>query len=355
MSRYDEDPDWTEDDPSLEDEVDPIWVEDDRPRRRPGKRRPVLRGILIVLVGLLIAAIGYGGYYFFRVNSAVNSVERNETMMPSAEDRPSAAVPAPDAENAPLTYVLIGSDERDGEYGLSDVIMLAHLSGDRQSIYLVSIPRDLWVEIPGHGESKINAAYSLGGPALTVQTLEGLLDARMDHVVTIDFQGFIELTTVLGGVTVENRYESSWDGYYWPAGPVTIEGAEALAYVRTRDLPQGDLSRAERQRDVVTAMIDKVVSAQVLGNPARMGEFLDEAAGTVTVDSGLTNDEIYSVARQIGLNGSAGVKSLQAPILGDAMSPDGQAILVVDQERLAELAAALQNDSMADYYAKYGG
>lgn len=356
MSRYDDDTIWDEDDSYLDD--DPIWVEDDRPRRRRDGRRghPVLRGIMIVLIGLLVIAIGYGGYYFFRVNSAMDSMDRVETMMPSAENRPPAATPAPDAQNAPLSYVLIGSDSRGGdEQGLSDVLMVAYLSGDREALYLVSFPRDMWVEIPGHGESKINAAHSLGGPALTVETMESLLNTRMDHAVGIDFKGFIELTTVLGGVTVHNDYESAVGPYYWPVGEITIEGDEALAYVRNRDLPGGDLTRSEHQRRVLSAMIDEVASAGMLANPARMGEFLDEAAGTVTVDGGLSNDKIYGVARSLGFNGSAGVKSLQAPIAGDGTSADGQAILLVDWARLDELAKAMQTDTMADYFAKYGG
>lgn len=354
MSRYDDDTARDEDDAYLDD--DPIWVEDDRPRRRPGKPRPVLRGIMIFLVGLLVLALGYGGYYFFRVNSAMDSMDRNETMMPSADNRPPAATPAPDAKNAPISFVLIGSDSRGaGEQGLSDVLMVAYLSGDRDALYLVSFPRDMWVDIPGHGESKINAAHSLGGPALTVQTLESLLNTRMDHAVGIDFEGFIKLTTVLGGVTIQNDYESAVGPYYWPIGQITIEGDEALAYVRNRDLPGGDLTRAEHQRKVLSAMIDEVASAGMLANPAKMGQFLDEAADTVTVDGGLTNDKIYSVARNLGFNGSAGVKSLQAPIAGDGTSADGQAVLLVDWARLDELAKAMQTDTMADYFTKYGG
>ena len=285
----------------------------------------------------------------------MNSMERNETMMPTGDTRPASATPAPNAANSPISYVLIGSDSREGELGLSDVLMVAYLSGDREALYLVSFPRDMWVEIPGHGEAKINAAHAYGGPALTVQTLELLLDARMDHVVGIDFQGFIELTTVLGGVTVHNDYESAVGPYYWPVGEITIEGDEALAYVRNRELPGGDLTRAQHQRAVLSAMIDKVASADMLANPAKMGEFLDEAADTVTVDAGLTNDKIYGVARQLGFSGSAGVKSLQAPILGEATSADGQSIILVNQEQMAELASAMQTDSMADYFAKYGG
>ena len=95
--------------------------------------------------------------------------------------------------------------------------MVMHLAADRKSAYMISFPRDMYVPIPGHGKNKINAAFAYGGPQLTVRTLEGLLNTRMDHVALIDFEGFIKLTEELGGVKVYNKYASvSWG--YFPVG-----------------------------------------------------------------------------------------------------------------------------------------
>lgn len=322
------------------------------------KRHPVRRAIITILVILLAIVLGYGGYYWFRVNSAMETVQREETMMPTVapESRAPAPTRAPEAKHDPKTYVLMGSDTRGDDQGRSDTLMVAYLSGDRNHVYLISFPRDMWVPIPGYGDAKINAAHAFGGPALTIQTLEEMLDTRMDHAVGIDFEGFIELTTALGGVTVINKYESSVGEYYFPKGEITISGDEALAYVRQREgLPNGDLDRAERQRDVLGAIIDKLTAPEVLANPARMGAVLDQVASTVTVDQGLSNSEIYSTAGQLGFSGLSGVRSLQAPIVGFGTSADGQAIDVVDWQKMDELAKAMQTDSMADYYARNVG
>lgn len=346
-----------------DDEVEP----GERPPRRqsvprraeePKKRHPVRRAIITLLVILLAVVLGYGGYYWFRVNSAMGTVERNETMMPTIAPESRAPEPtrAPDAKHDPVTYVLMGSDTRGEDQGRSDTLMVAYLSGDRDNVYLVSFPRDMWVPIPGYGEAKINAAHAFGGPALTIQTLEDMLGTRMDHAVGIDFDGFIRLTTALGGVTVHNKYESSVGQYYFPQGEITISGDEALAYVRQREgLPNGDLDRAERQRDVLAAIIDKLTAPEVLANPARMGAVLDQVADTVTVDSGLTNGEIYSTAGELGFTGISGVRSLQAPITGFGTSADGQAIDIVDWQKMEELAAAMQTDQMDEYFARNGG
>ena len=136
-----------------------------------------------------------------------------------------------------MNYVLLGSDSRDpGDAGAgrSDSIMVVHLNKAHDKAYIISFPRDMCVDIPGHGKGKINAAFSYGGAQLTVQTLENLLGARMDHVVMVDFQGFIDLTEDLGGVTVKNKTAFSSHGYDYPKGEITIAGKKALWFVRER-------------------------------------------------------------------------------------------------------------------------
>ena len=120
-------------------------------------------------------------------------------------------------------------------HGRSDSLMVMHLAADRKSAYMISFPRDMYVPIPGHGKNKINAAFALGGPSLTVRTLERLLNTRMDHVAVIDYGGFINMTKELGGVTVYNKHASAYQGYKFPVGDVSLRGDQALAYVRERN------------------------------------------------------------------------------------------------------------------------
>ena len=225
------------------------------------KRRTWLAAVLTAVALLLVRALIAGALYAFSIDRAVNDNLRHSTDQLPAET-PTAkgekARPAKGSGEA-INYVLMGSDSRDvgnAGHGRSDVLMVMHLAADRKSAYMISFPRDMYVPIPGHGKNKINAAFAFGGPQLTVRTLEGLLDTRMDHVALIDFEGFIQLTEELGGVRVYNKYGSVSGGYNFPVGNVTLRGEEALAYVRERkQLPHGDLDRAERQRAVLQAIL----------------------------------------------------------------------------------------------------
>ena len=146
--------------------------------------------------------------------------------------------------------MLLGKDKSDpnnDDPGRSDTILVVHLNAKRNKAYIISFPRDMYVAIPGHGRNKINAAYACGGPALTVRTLEGLTETRMDHVVEIDFEGFIQLTEDLGGVTVTNKTEFSSHGFDYPKGKIEIEGEQALWFVRERKALPGRRSRPGRE------------------------------------------------------------------------------------------------------------
>ena len=124
-------------------------------------------------------------------------------------------------ETGTLNYVLLGSDSRDPDNegnGRSDSIMVVHLNAKRNKAYIISFPRDMYVDIPGYGQNKLNAAYAFGGAPLTVRTLESLTGVRMDHVVLIDFEGFIQLTEDLDGVTVINKTAFTSHGLRLPQG-----------------------------------------------------------------------------------------------------------------------------------------
>jgi anionic cell wall polymer biosynthesis LytR-Cps2A-Psr (LCP) family protein len=138
-------------------------------------------------------------------------------------------------------------------------------------------------------------------------------------------------------------------------GKITIRGEQALAYVRERkQLPRGDLDRAERQRDVVTAIISKGLSREVISDPDRFISFAAGAAQHVTVDRGLSETELRRTVLSLRLT-PEDLHSMQAPISGFGTSPTKQSIDVVDRAKLAELADALRNDDMASYLARNPG
>lgn len=323
------------------------------------KRRKFATVFFSVLLVLLLAGGGVFAYYMTRVTRAIDNVNRNSSMMPSdttPDGTPRPAEPTNStAESQPMTFVLMGSDSRGSDQGRSDSLIVAYLSGDRKDLYLVSFPRDMWVTIPGKGEAKINAAYAWGGPPLTIATLESMLQVRMQHAAVIDFEGFIKLTDVLGGVTVHNDQASKTGSYTFPEGEITIQGKEALTYVRERkNLQNGDLDRARRQRDVVTAILKKTMTAETLANPVKFANVVDTFAACMTVSDELDSTAIRSIATSLRVNPDTGIHSLQAPLDGFGTSKDGQSIDVVDKQGLAELAKAMQTDTMDTYAAKYG-
>src|SRR3712207_5857663 len=127
--------------------------------------------------------------------------------------------------------------------------MVARFSADRQHAQLISVPRDSWVDIPGHGMDKVNAAYAYGGPTLLIQTIEQLTDVRIDHYVAIDFQGLIQVTDDLGGVDFVVAETTSNGPYTFPAGVNHLDGDQARWYLGQRyGLPGGDFDRVRQQQ-----------------------------------------------------------------------------------------------------------
>ena len=169
--------------------------------------------------------------------------------------------------------LVLGSDVRTGESidksqsgpGRSDTIMLVHSAFG--SVRKLSIPRDVQVEIPGHGTDKVNAAYAYGGPALTIQTVEGFLGngLQINHVVEVDFEEFPHFIDALGGVTVQNKtricsppFDNFWKGLHFRKGELHLDGRRALGYSRVRKNScapnEDDRDRARRQQQVLAGI-----------------------------------------------------------------------------------------------------
>ncbi len=341
-------------------------------------KRALLRGGLIVLLAVILGGAGYVGYDAWSVHRGLSAVRRGFDLpqAPAAgvpggaqtdsgsgrpangsgtgsAGAPTTAVPATSGPGVNL--VLIGSDSRtaDAGDGRSDTLMVLHVDADRQHAYLISFPRDMWVAIPDHGTAKINAAYAWGGAPLTIQTLQSLLGVRMDHAAIIDFSGFADLTDAVGGVTIHNDLTFSSDGFTFPAGDITISGKQALAFVRNRyDQPKGDFDRAANQRKVVKALLAKIATPQVLGNPQTFAKIIGTLGQYVTVDNGFTDSDITQLALSMRTT-PGNLVTMQAPVSGTGVA-GGQDIDVVDTAKLHQLAAALADDTLAGYVARYG-
>ncbi|WP_165872882.1 LCP family protein [Nocardioides jejuensis] len=223
----------------------------------------------------------------------------------------------------------------------SDTMMVWHLSADRKTSQLVSLPRDSWVPIPGYGTQKLNAAFSYGGPSLLTQTLEEDFNVFIDHIAIVDFDGFKGVTNALGGVTV------SIDG-----SPETIKGEEALAYVRVRKtLPGGDFDRIRRQQNFLRAIVAKLKDNGTLLNPIKLTRLVHNLGGLIAVDDNLTTGTIRGLAIDIAKSRGGQVSYLTAPTHGTAMVGAASTV-TLDIAQTTALFKAISNDDYAAYKAE---
>jgi LCP family protein required for cell wall assembly len=245
-------------------------------------------------------------------------------------------------------FLLIGSDSRSiGVNGRADVIVLMHISSDRHKVYLVHFPRDMYVDVPGYGKDKINAAYSYGGAQLLVRTLQKLVDVPIDHVAVVGYQGFKAMTDAVGGVDVYAE-EASNEFSRIHVGWNHLSGWAALGFVKERyQLSQGDLSRGRRQMAFIKALMLKALSRQTLTDPIRLAQFLDAATQYLTVDNAFSVAHMRSEALAMRDLRSEDIVFITAPITGFGRSPQGASIDIVDDAKMAELSVALRSDDMS--------
>jgi LCP family protein required for cell wall assembly len=258
---------------------------------RHGRRIALIAGIVVVV---LVAALA--GSYFW-LDSKLNRT---------------VALPAFAGSSAGQNWLIVGSDTRDGlttqqiiqdhvgfDFGTanSDSLMLLHMGTGKP--VLISIPRDSYVPIPGHGYNKINAALGFGGPPLLVQTVENVTGLRIDHYMGIGFGGLVSVVNQVGGVyiclpTALQDYDS---GASLKAGCQTLNGTQALAFVRDRhSFADEDLQRMQDQRAFLKALLDKATSPGVYLNPFTALPFGSAAAGAISVDQGTHLNDLVSAA-----------------------------------------------------------
>lgn len=318
-------------------------------RRRRRNRRIVL-GTLAALLVLALAAAGFTAWFVNRLSS---NIER----IPGAFDIPDDERPAESGGDA-ITFLLGGLDgaEKVDVYepgaARTDTIMLAHFPEGRDHGYLVSIPRDTYVDIPGQGENKINAAYSLGGPSLFVQTVEQLTGIRVDHLALIDWNGFESLTDELGGVTLDFGEPTVLaDDTTLPPGEHTLGGAQALEYIRERkNLPGGDFDRVKRQQNYLRALMTEILSSGTLTNPGKMNGIAGAVGEAARVDDDLTAFGMVRLGTSMRNLRAGDMTFMTVPTDGTGMA-GSQSIVVYDAERADQLWESLMADDMETFLA----
>lgn len=299
---------------------------------------------------LVLTASGVGHAVVSSVESGMDRVDPFHGL----DDRPAAG--------RGLNVLLIGSDSRKGvteeerqEYHLggdacdcADTMMLIHLSEDGKRASVVGLPRDSYVELPS-GPGKMNAALAQGGPSLVVSTVEELTGVRVDHYLEVNFVSFMRSVDELGGVEVctSRRLQDSGSGLDLPVGTSTLDGGQALQYVRARDVDgAADFGRMHRQQRFLAAYLDQAVSAEVLLNPAKLGRVSSALLGSVRVDPGLGADEIRNLAGALGDFRTSGAEFTSVPVddVSHSLPAGGGTAVTWDEEAAQRLFEALRAD-----------
>jgi LCP family protein required for cell wall assembly len=349
----------------LDDDTRAPLTRQDVRRGRRGRRR-VLVTLFVVLVLLAAVPLSVGWYLQHRLTSQIGRIHDVFSPLDEAQRPAKVTSGAPGAKA--MNILLMGTDRRSDVATTgsgarapewtpgaqrSDTLMLLHIDGSRQVAAVVSIPRDSWVEIPGHGYGKINAAYSYGGPSLTVATVEKLTRIRIDHLAVIDWDGFKELTDHVGGVDIdvpETVYDEAND-VTWTAGRHHLDGTEALLYVRQRyGLPGGDFDRVKRQQAFLRAVMEASLEQEMRLKPQLLYGFLSTVARNVSVDAGWSTGDMAKLLVSMRDFRSANLRFLTAPVAGTSMV-GSQSVVRLDDAAGRVLWRDLRTDRMDQWSA----
>lgn len=333
----------------------PIPDQDESPRPRSQKR-----WLKRVLIGLLVLANLSVFFVYWQLRTIENAVVESADTIPEADfDQVLVDISEDSAE--PVTFLIIGSDSREGLEDLSnfgaaggeraDVIILLQIHPDDGTAQMLSIPRDLWVNIPGHGHNKINAAFAFGGAPLMVETVSRETGVDINHYMEVDFVGFQAIVDQLGGVPINFPYPArdSKSGLQVEAGTQILSGSEALAYARSRSYQElqggswvsvdaNDIGRTRRQQQLIFSIIRTVARPSSI---PELGDIVESFAGHMTIDARLAQGSMLELGWRMRNVRPDNIDAATLPTYGDTV--EGASILRRLEPDASEMLAAFQN------------
>ena len=252
----------------------------------------IIVGILSVLALVVIGGTVYSMQALDDVNSTVNNISKKANRTTKKRE---TAVSIEDRE--PFSILLLGIDTGAlgrTETGRSDSMMVVTVNPEKKTSTIVSLDRDIYSDmLDGVTFDKLNHAYAYGGVELSMDAVEKLLDIPIDHYVSINMQGLRDLIDAVGGIDVENKIDFTLEGVHVPKGKITLNGKTGLAYARMRkEDPEGDIGRQRRQREVVTKIVNKVLSMSGVSNYKSILKAVEKNSQT-----DLTWDDMLDVAK----------------------------------------------------------
>lgn len=314
----------------------------------PGGGRRLRWGRIALWAGIglfvLVAAVLGGSYLWFRGEVAGANNRVSEEIRAALEATPPGEAAMTEHMEPPsgMNLLLLGSDRRDDDPSLSarsDTIMVVHIDPDLDFLSILSLPRDLRVEIEGHGQNKLNTAYTFGGPALTIKTVQGLTGLDIDHYLEIGFSAFEDITDSLGGVyvDVDRPYFNASTAYEKidiAAGYQLMNGADALDYVRFRHDRNADLGRMARQQRFVVAVREQAMGWNL---PFKLPGLVSALFDNLVTDLG-ANDILKLAYWGVRLDGD---RIRQITVMGETEWVDGRSYVVLEEGVLEKAVARL--------------
>ncbi|MEH7504441.1 LytR family transcriptional regulator [Neobacillus drentensis] len=229
------------------------------------KKRKLRKWVKVTGTILLIMLIGGGIYGSTVYNSLKTAVATMHTPLERKHSE-KREEPVSFKKKDPFSVLMLGVDEREGDSGRSDTMIVLTVNPNNNSVKMLSIPRDTRTEIIGKGkQDKINHAYAFGGIPMAMDTVENFLDIPIDYYIEINMKGFTDMVDAVGGVTVKNDLDFTQDGFHFAKGELTLNGKKALSYSRMRKQdPRGDFGRQTRQRQIIEGVVKEGASLSSL-------------------------------------------------------------------------------------------
>lgn len=264
--------------------------------KRKVKKRKKKAFFKVSLFILLLFAVGIGIYAYNMYSDVANAVEKMHKPI-SREVSAKRVEEVAFNRKDPLSILLVGVDERDGDAGRTDTMLVITINPDLKSTKIVSIARDTRTMIIDKEDpennwlDKINHAYAYGGIEMSINTVENYLNIPIDYYTEVNMHGFKEIVDAVGGIDVNNQFSFELDGVTLEPGEQHLNGREALSYARMRKAdPRGDFGRQERQREVLSKVIKKAASFSTLSNYQDILGALEN-----NIKTNLTLDEIIGI------------------------------------------------------------
>ncbi|MFP3510731.1 LytR family transcriptional regulator [Peribacillus sp. SIMBA_075] len=302
-----------------------------RHEKKTKKKRTWLKVVGIIVLLFILAG---GAFAYSLWNALTKTVDSMHTPIDRNTDKRTKDLALSDQE--PFSMLMLGVDERDGDKGRSDTMIVLTVNPQKKSVKMLSIPRDTRTEIVGHGtQDKINHAFAFGGAKMSMDTVENFLDIPIDYYMKINMEGFKDIVDAVGGVTVQNDLDFTSDGIHFAKGSHTLNGKEALAYSRMRhDDPNGDFGRQSRQRSIIEAVIREGASVSSL---TKYNDVFDALGNNIQTN--LTFDDMMDIQKNYR---DASKSITQSSINGKGTKIDGIYYYIVSDEEKEKVQSELK-------------